>query len=78
MTVEDVELEKMKVLPPLRKNEVLDFVEFLEQKEYKRPRPRQILKGALQHLNIKFTDQDLREARNEIWRGYTKDTEDDK
>ncbi len=35
MTVEETVLEKVKVLPPNRKQEVLDFVEFLENKELK-------------------------------------------
>ena len=35
MTVEETVLEKVKVLPPNRKQEVLDFVEFLESKEAK-------------------------------------------
>ena len=25
-----------------------------------------------------LTEEDIREARNEMWRGYTKDTEDEK
>lgn len=77
MTSEEVLMEKYKVLPKERKQEVLDFVEFLEQKEAK-PKPRRSLKGALAHLNIKITDEDIREARNEMWRGYTKDTENEK
>ncbi len=35
MTVEEMVLEKVKVLPPNRKQEVLDFVEFIETKESK-------------------------------------------
>ncbi|MDQ3372943.1 MAG: DUF2281 domain-containing protein [Acidobacteriota bacterium] len=35
MTSEEVLLEKFKVLPVNRKQEVLDFVEFLESKESK-------------------------------------------
>lgn len=59
------------------KQEILDFVEFLEAGEAK-PKPRRSLKGALAHLNIKITDEDIREARNEMWRGYTEDTENEK
>ncbi len=33
MTVEEVLMEKVKVLPPNRKQEVLDFVEYLEGKK---------------------------------------------
>lgn len=77
MTVEETVLEKVKVLPPHRKREVLDFVEFLEVKEMK-SKPRRSMKGALADLNISVTGEDIREARNEMWRGYTKGTEDDK
>jgi hypothetical protein len=35
MTVEETVLEKVKVLPMNRKQEVLDFVEFLESRETK-------------------------------------------
>ena len=77
MTSEEVLLEKFKVLPANRRQELLDFAEFLESKETVK-RPRRSLKGALAHLNIKITDEDIRQARNEMWRGYTKDTENEK
>ena len=77
MSVEDAVLEKLKVLPTTRKHEVLDFAEFLEQKDTVK-RPRRSLKGALAHLNIKVTDEQIQQARNEMWRGYTKDTENEK
>ncbi len=77
MSVEDAVLEKLRVLPTMRKHEVLDFAEFLEQKESVK-RSRRSLKGALAHLNIKVTDEDIRQERNEMWRGYTKDPENEK
>lgn len=77
MTSEEVLLEKFKVLPTNRKQELLDFAEFLEQKETSR-KPRVSLKGIWSDLEIKITEADIREARNEMWRGYTKDTEDEK
>ena len=77
MTVEETVLEKVKVLPPNRKQEVLDFVEFLGEKE-KPKMPRRSMQGILADLNIKFTEADLREARNEMWRGYTSDTDNEK
>ncbi len=77
MTSEEVLLEKFKVLPNDKKQEVLDFTEFLQMKvEVKKPR--RSLKGALAKLNISIGDKDIREARNEMWRGYTKDTEKEK
>ena len=77
MTVKEAVLEKLEALPTFRQQEVLDFAEFLEAKHLVR-KPRRSLKGSLAHLNIEWTEEDMREARNEMWRGYTKDTEDEK
>ena len=77
MTSEEALLEKIKVLPPDLKQEAIHFVEFLQTKVTAKT-PRRSLKGALADLNIKITDEDIREARNEMWRGYTEDTENDK
>jgi hypothetical protein len=77
MTSEEVLLKKFKTLPPNRQQELLDFAEFLEGKEVTK-NPRRSLKGALADLNIKISEADIREARNEMWRGYTKDTENEK
>ncbi len=74
MTSEEILLEKYKILPKNRQDELIDFAEFLEQKEAK-PKPRRSLKGALADLKINISDSEIREARNEMWRGYTKDTD---
>ena len=76
MTVKEAVLEKLEAMPTFRQQEVLDFAEFLEAKQLVR-KPRRSLKGSLAHLNIKWTEEDMRAARNEMWRGYTKDTEDE-
>lgn len=77
MTSEEVIFAKIKVLPPNLKEEAIHFIEFLETK-IKPQTKRKSLKGSLSHLNIKISDDDIREARNEMWRGYTQDTEDEK
>jgi hypothetical protein len=77
MTSEEVLLEKFKGLPADKKQEVLDFTEFLQSRLQKKA-PRRSLKGALADLQINLTEDDMREARNEMWRGYTKDTENEK
>lgn len=74
MTSEEVLLERIKVLPPNLKQEAIHFVEFLETK-INLPKKKKSLKGSLSHLNIKISEDEIREARNEMWRGYTKDTE---
>ena len=55
MTVTEALLEKVNALPKVRQQEVLDFAEFLTEKENPKG-PRRSLKGALSHLNI---DADL-------------------
>ena len=77
MISEEVLLEKIKVLPPKLKQKAIEYVEFLQSEAVPKEK-RRSLKGSLAHLNIKFTEEDLREARNEMWRGYTKDTENEK
>ena len=77
MTSEEVLLEQIKVLPPDLKREAIHFVEFLQTK-VKTKQPRRSLKGALADLDIKITDEDIRQARNEMWRGYTEDTDGEK
>lgn len=72
MTVEEVILEKIKILPPNRKQEVLDFAEFLEEKEAK-PQPRQSLYGILSDLDIKITEEDIAEARKEMWGNFPRE-----
>lgn len=74
MTVKDAVLEDLETLSLAKQEEVLDFVQFLKAKQTKR-KPRRSLQGSLAHLDIKWTEEDMRRARNEMWRGYTKDTE---
>ncbi len=72
MTVEETVLEKVKVLPPNQKQEVLDFVEFLEEKEAT-SQPRRSLYGALADLNINLNEEDIREARKEMWGNFPRE-----
>ncbi len=59
MTVEEVLLEKFKILPMNRKQEVLDFAEFLTQKENENNALIEqdlaiFEQGELQHLEMEF------------------------
>src|SRR5688500_3696749 len=68
MSIEQAVVERMKSLPPDKQQEVLDFVEFLQQKSGGAARPpRKSLLGALAHLNVKVTEQDISDARREMW-----------
>lgn len=77
MTVKEAVIEKLEVMPAEQQRKVLDFIDSMQSKLKSKP-PRKNWQGSLAHLNIKFTEADLREARNEMWRGYTKDTENEK
>ena len=77
MTVKEAVLEDIETVPAVKQQEVLDFVQFLKSQNGER-RSRRSLKGIWADFNVNVTEQDLREARNEMWRGYTKDTEDQK
>jgi hypothetical protein len=72
MMVEEVLLEKVKALSLNRQQEVLDFAEFLAQKEAQ-PQPRRSLYGALADLDIKITEEDIREARQEMWGNFPRE-----
>ena len=62
-------LGKLRALPDNKRREVVDFIEFLTEKETPKT-PRRSLMGALSHLNIHFTAEDLKEARHEMWGEY--------
>ncbi|MEN3331266.1 MAG: hypothetical protein V7641_631 [Blastocatellia bacterium] len=74
MTTEQIEqtvLEKFRALPPDKQQEVLDFVEFLEQKNGVN-QPRSVL-GALAHLGIHVSEEDIAEARREMWGNFPRE-----
>lgn len=62
-------LGKLRALPDIKQREVVDFIEFLAQKD-KPKTPRRSLLGALAHLNTHFTAEDLKDARREMWGEY--------
>lgn len=64
-------------MPPNLKQKAIDYVESL-QSEVVPGHKRKSLKGSLAHLNIKISEEDIRKARNEMWRGFTEDTENEK
>ncbi|MCY7377129.1 MAG: DUF2281 domain-containing protein [Pyrinomonadaceae bacterium] len=72
MTVEEVLMEKVRVLPPSRQQELLDFAEFLEQKETV-SQPRRSLEGIWADLDVKITEEDIAEARKEMWGNFPRE-----
>lgn len=72
MSVERLVLDKLQNLPPDKQQEVLDFVEFLEQKSTPN-RPRRSLKGLWADLNVQITEEDIAEVRREMWCNFPRE-----
>lgn len=72
MTVENAVLENIKKLPAEKKQEVLDFAEFLVQKNEPKT-PRRSLYGALADLDVHITEEDISEARKEMWGNFPRE-----
>ena len=65
VTIEEQVLEKLRELAPETQKQVLDFVSRL--KESNRSAPRRSLLGLWSGLNIEITEEDIAEARREMW-----------
>ena len=74
MTLEEQLLEKLRHLPPEKKKEVLDFVDFLKEKG-RAKKPRRSLLGLWEDLNFHVTEEDIAEARREMWGKFPRDIE---
>ena len=61
MAIEELVLEKLRSLPPEKQQEVLDFAEFLESKT------------AAPRLGFDITEEDIAEARREMWGNFPRD-----
>jgi hypothetical protein len=72
MTIEQQVLEKLRDLPPEKKKEVLDFVDSLKEKTEPNT-PRKSLLGLWADLNIHITEEDIAEARREMWGNFPRD-----
>lgn len=74
MTIEQQVVEKLRDLPPEKQKEVLDFVDFLKEKNSPK-KPRRSLLGLWADLNIHITEEDIAEARREMWGNFPRDIE---
>ena len=72
MTVEERVLENLRDLPADKQKEVLDFVNFLREKNGGTS-PRRSLRGLWKDLNIEITEEDIAQARREMWRNFPRD-----
>ena len=69
LTIERQVLEKLRDWPPEKQKEVLDFVEFLKEKNGAK-KPLRSLRGLWKDLDIHITEEDIAEARREIWGNF--------
>ncbi|MFS8119550.1 MAG: DUF2281 domain-containing protein, partial [Microcoleus sp.] len=72
MNLEQAVLDKLRELPPERQQEVLDFAEFLQQKSIVK-RPLKSVKGMWAHLDIDITEEDIAQARKEMWKNFPRE-----
>jgi hypothetical protein len=74
MTIEERVVEKLRDLPLEKQKAVLDFVDSLKE-ESATKKPRRSLLGLWADLNIHITDEDIAEARREMWGNLPRDIE---
>ena len=72
MTIEEMVLEKLRGLPPDKQREVLKFVESLKP-DGGTKKPLRSLEGIWEDLNIDITEEDIAEARREMWGNFPRD-----
>ena len=74
MTIEEQVLQKLRGLPPEKQKEVLDFVDLLKEKKAS-PSPRRSLLGLWSDFGIEITEEDIAQARREMWGKFPRDIE---
>lgn len=74
MSIEQTLLEKMRALPLEKQQEVLDFAEFLYQRNAVKS-PRRSIKGFWANFDVDITEEDIAAARQEIWSNFSREIE---
>jgi len=72
MTIEQQVLEKLRDLPPEKQKEVLDFVDFLKEKDGPK-KPLRSLRGLWAYLILHILFDDFAQARREMWGNFPRD-----
>jgi hypothetical protein len=70
MTIEEAIIEKVRALPPEKQEEVLAYVSGLASEGRK---PFRSPKGILADLDFDLTEEDIAEARREMWGNFPRD-----
>jgi hypothetical protein len=72
MTIEELVLQELRELPPEKQKVVLEFVESL-RKEAGPGKPLRSLEGLWEGLGFDITEEDIAEARREMWGNFPRD-----
>ena len=72
MTIEQQLLGKIRGLTPEKQREVLEFAQSLSENETA-TKPLRSLEGLWTDLNIQITEDDIAEARREMWGNFPRD-----
>lgn len=72
MTVTETVIKKLNTFPKLKQLKVLDYVNSLESAD-PAPKPRRSLYGIWADLNVDLTEDDLRQARKEMWKNFPRE-----
>jgi hypothetical protein len=72
MNVEDAVMEKLRTLSPEEKQQVLDFVTTLVGQKAAQ-RPRRDLMGLFADLGVHISDEEIAEARHEMWGNFPRE-----
>ncbi len=72
MTIEEMVREKLRELPPEKQKAVLEFVASLKEQDGPR-KPLRSLRGLWADLGFDITEEDIAEARREMWGNFPRD-----
>jgi hypothetical protein len=73
MSIEEIVVEKVRKLPPEKQQEVLEFVKSLGTNGA--AKPLRSAEGLWADLGIDITEEDIAEARREMWGNFPRDIE---
>jgi hypothetical protein len=69
-SIEEAVVAKLRELPADKQQQVLDFASFLGTKQM---RPRKSLYGLWKDLGISISEEDIAEARKEMWGNFPRE-----
>jgi hypothetical protein len=72
MSIEELVIEKLRDLPPDQRKEVLDFVEFLQEKKGPK-QPLRSLHGLWADVGVEISEKDITDARREMWSTFPRE-----